>query len=36
MYHTLLRDAKGDIKRFKNGFEVTLNMIKIAIRPEVL
>ena len=36
MYHTLLKDSKGDIKRFKSGFEVILNMIKIAIRPEIL
>ena len=36
MYHTLLRDAKGDLSRFKNGFYVILNMMKVAIRPETL
>ena len=35
-YHTLLRDSKGSLLRFKNGFEVILNLNRAAIRPEIL
>ena len=35
-YHTLLRDAKGSLVRFKNSFEVVLNLNRAAIRPEIL
>jgi hypothetical protein len=36
IFHTLLRDAKCSLGKFKKSFEVMFNMNQIVIRPETL
>jgi hypothetical protein len=36
IYQTLLLDSKNSRIKFRNGFEVMLNMNRVCLRPQVL